>query len=369
MSNISITCKISLSKKLRALIGKQGNILLTSDSLNNGVGEGRLNITSENELNDVSIDNISETSIMLTAIEVMDLMPDSNSLPHSSIFSISDTSNNKTNKTNKNDKNNRSDTVVKKIAVTEALEDHEIKERTSNVKTPDEFREIDDPECRNWISNLNQLMTVVKDTVENKKSNIDINAASTDRERAVLLEQREREEAIGFPAWIVNKRAGGITINDLEISLPLNVPFDLSRISARRILASKDLKSLINSGFVEFITNKNEVTNLLTNTGVDSGDGGLEIYDSHEDAMDSVGTPKQSRPKSNVMIDDAKAVDVSGEEELTEEESMIMDLTQNMPEEGDEESMGRLRSPRTTNHGRSTLSNNSNVKGSIHRKI
>jgi len=83
--NLSINCKISLSKKLRSLVnGKECNIILTSTDLIDGKGEGRLSITTEGDF--APQFDTNETSIMITPMSVSDEVPVSHAV--GSIFQL-----------------------------------------------------------------------------------------------------------------------------------------------------------------------------------------------------------------------------------------------------------------------------------------
>jgi len=338
MSNIAIVCKISLSKKLRALLGKDGSITLMASDLVNGIGNGRLSISSDTiSASKIDISKMAETSIMLTPVEITDEMPEER--VQSAIF------------TSVPGKGRR-ERVVSKIAAVNAPEKEEVPGAIvpiEEVETPEVFAETKDPECKKWISNMQELAEAVASAASQKKSTIDLNQAADERERAVLLEMREKEEAIDASAWIVNNKAGMLTINDLGISLPLNSPFDLSNISARRIICSKDFKALVKSGFIKFLTPK-ERDQLVMGLEHDreNESHGLTVFDDHDEAMGAM-----SGGKENPIISEENMMEVSEADvgRPTEEESTILNLTQNMPTTKTRSQVPVNTQPRRSTHG------------------
>lgn len=337
--NISINCNISLSKKLRALLGKQGSITLVVQDLVEGKGHGILTLDSDT-LAQTAIDT-TETSIMLTPVELAYEAPSSDSIPHASIFTTS----------LKNQENNP---VINRIAVIKAPDKgQEHKAVKKNIETPKAFKELDIPACKEWIDNMEELIQAVK-VAQTKTSTIDPSLANNKREQAIMMEAKEKAEGIDVPAWVVNDKYGMLTVNDLNISLPMNVPYDLSNVSAKRIASSKELKNLLKSGTVRFVSPQ-ERDSLIENT-IEEAERtpGLQVYDNAEQAeaaiaskhysdddegetkIHDINTPrrptiKASKPAKQQISDDS--VEYTEEElaEPTEEESMIVNLTQNMP--------------------------------------
>lgn len=317
--NITLNCKISLSKKLRAIMGKGGTILLQTSSLDDGKGEGRLSFISDSapEMTELTDDLKTETSIMLTPVSIADDVPDSDSSMCASIFSTGGL-------------DDKKDPIVKKIGVVtppdKGKESRAFKEKAD---VPKQFDTIKNSECRKWVQNMSELIEAIN-AAKSKKSSIDLNAAQSDRERAVLLEMKEKEEAIDIPAWIVNESAGQMTINDLNISLPFKSPFDLSNLSSKRIAASKDLKGLLNAGLIKFIS-PSDIKKYLKDDDEEERDNSLEVFDRHEDVEHSI---KYGDGKKTISREDLVEVDEVADEnadELTEDEQMIINLTKNSP--------------------------------------
>lgn len=320
MSSISINCSVSLSKKLRALLKKEEacSLILVAD-IKDGKGLGKLSFDSE-VFTDVPNDilDLGETSIQITPSTLADETPTSDSVSQAAIFSTLPSK-------------GESSPVVSKIAAVHAPEKGEEAHAVvskENVKTPDAFKEIDDLECRKWISNMEELLEEVN-KAKSKKSDVDLDMAQTDRERAVLMELKAKDEAIDAPAWIVNDKNGSITVNDLDITLLQNAPFDLSNISARRILMSRDLKGLIKTGLVRFLSPSERDTYIIGSNNGDEIDHGLEVFSKVEEAEAHMANSVAANP----IIDEENAIEVteSDVDALTEQESMIMNLTQALP--------------------------------------
>ena len=87
---------------------------------------------------------------------------------------------------------------------------------TETIETPKEFKELNQEECREYVSNLEELVIAVN---EAKKKDVDIDpdSATSEREKALLKEQKNLAESIDIPAFIVNDFCGSLAINDLDI--------------------------------------------------------------------------------------------------------------------------------------------------------
>lgn len=313
--NISVNCKVSLSKKLRALIGHSGSINFIASGLEDGIGEGVLSITGE----DIHGECFKgETSIQVEPIGEMKVEVGESDLPCSNLFSSTPSKGNE-------------EKIIRKLAVVNAPEKNEVPHA---IKTKEESnteasiaKTIPSPLCKKWISDMESLMASVNKS-KNKLSDVDVTSARTDREKAILMEMKERDEAIDEAAWIVNDKIGNLSVNDLGISLPLNMPYDLSCVSARRISSSRDLKVLVRDGYVRFISPKEKDIYIQKAVGGEDteGIGELEVYSHHEEAESAIAN------KSNPVIGN-DAIEVTEEDlnKLTEEESGILNLTQNMP--------------------------------------
>jgi len=133
----------------------------------------------------------------------------------------------------------------------------------------------------------------------------------------------EKAGSIDSPAWIVNDTCASIRVNDLDISLELNSPYDLSNISAKRIDASSELKSLIRQDIVKFI-NPEDTGLYLEQAAMGAENyGSLEVYSSPDEAEAAIG--KVAVDGGHAVINEASAMNLT-ESELdgpTEEEIMI----------------------------------------------
>lgn len=341
--NISLNCNVSLSKKLRALMGKEGSVTLIVSEIKDGKGVGSLSLTGDG----ISFDNESfkgETSIQLEPAGEIKLENGEEDRICSNIFSSVP---------NKG----HSENVVSKLAVVNAPEKTQV---STSIKTKQQINKEASiastipPLAKKWISDMEQLIQVVN-KAKTKHSSIDIDLAQTDREREVLTQMKEKEEAIDVEAWVVNEKYGNLSVNDLGIALPMGVPYDLSNVSARRLAASKDLRVLIRDGYVKFVS-PNERDMLIQRAlggSDDMGIGSLPVFDNHEDAMEAIDK------KMPVIAEDAVEITEDDIERPTEEEDSILNLTQNMPlvkkprplpEPASEESLDPVR----TVHGSST---------------
>jgi hypothetical protein len=323
--SISINCKLSLSKKLRALLGKDATLTLVSQDIVDGKGTAILILNSEDAKTITNPEELGETSIMLIPIEMAEESPNIQSPVHASIFSTVPSK-------------HQEEPVVQKIAAVHAPEKgREGKAIKKEAPIPQQFPELKQPECKSWISNMEELISAVN-VAKGKQANVDLNDAQNDRERAVLMEIKEKAESIDTPAWIINDKVGILSVNDLNISLPLNAPYDLSNISARRVANSKDLRGVIKAGYVRFISPEEKDQIILNIVGGDENTaiGSLAVFDNHEEAMENIGTKTTSSPSSipsrraPVISDDSMELTEEDLNTPTEDEGMILNLTQNM---------------------------------------
>jgi hypothetical protein len=217
--------------------------------------------------------------------------------------------------------------IISKIAATQAPEKGEegtaIKE---TAEIPEAFESLKDPECKNWISNMQEFVTAIN-AARGKKSEVDVSIARNKLEEAALQEQRDKDEAIDMPAWVVNNKGGILIINDLGITMLPNAPMDLSNFSAKRISASRDLRELLKSGYLEFISPEERDKYIMEGMPEETI-GSLEVFSRHEEAEAAITSGRQ-----HAIIDEADAMylEASDLENPTEEESMMLDLTQNLP--------------------------------------
>ena len=172
MRNTTIRCKISLSKKIRALLKDNdvGSIVLTAD-VENGKGFGVLSITGAIDETCSDISEVGETSIQVTPIDYSDETPNNESIPQGTIFSTIPK------------KGEKSPVVDRMAAVNapDAGEESNSVVSRDDIRTPEAFSHVNDKDCKKWISNLEELIEAVSKS-RKKKSDIDPDMASNDRE-------------------------------------------------------------------------------------------------------------------------------------------------------------------------------------------
>lgn len=293
--DLSLNCIVSLSKKVRTLIA-DGNatIILKIDNIKNGRGDGRLFISSDDKL--IMPEDLlkHETSIMITPIDVKEEVPGQGEVGN--IF---------TSNSNKLKTGNR--TAVDRLAAIEAPSTKQ--EVAHAIKTEKEIgipeglqpavNPVDRPRFQSYVKNLQELMNAVAAS-RNKVSSIDIDSIddSTNagkRQKAAAIELKEMEESIDEAAFIVNTKFASLVINDIGIQLGLNMPFDLSKVSARRIASSRELRNLISDGTISIISPEQAVE-MRKNYQVQEIPGALKAYgvDEAADRMFEGGVASQA---------------------------------------------------------------------------
>lgn len=336
--SIRFECDFSLSKKLRSVMsGNGGKLIIIINDVENGVGNGSVLLSGEKlNLNNAKQLKGSETSIQFTPKDIVDEMPPEHMVQN--IFATSDTSSSPP----------LIKTPVDKIAARHVPEKEDV---AYAIKSPEEisqnppFEEFKNNDFKKFVSNVNELMEEVN-KAKNKTSNINLDAIENERDKAIAFEMKEKEEAIEIPAYIVNDSCAFIRINDMDISLGLNMPFDLSKVSAKRIYASNDLKQLLNSNMVKVISPDDVGSYLSKISNEDPYKQGLEVYGDKDSAMDSIEGES-----------DYETYDV------TEETQMHTPL--NSPEKQKLEGLINL----TSNNVRSAKNNvSTNKKGVVRRK-
>ena len=330
--NISIKCNISLSKKFRALNGNKNNKLtLITGTLVNGVGEGTINLSVDENTNIDDLFN-KETNIMIVPLEVVDQSvylqenynedTDNNSRVANLFMDGADI------------ENNADNPIIKKFGAVRPPENRKqnsisIKEKHQIEKeTPTSFKATQNPDAKRYITNINQLVEAIH-LAENKKSDVDINKIQNPRLRAVAMEEKEKAEAIDFPAFVVNHSCAIITINDLGISLSLNIPYNLNNISSKRLANSKELQSMIRSNLIKFIK-PDEVQDYMKKI-TEPDNMGLEVYDNYrqaEAAIGEIGQSKSHMQNHTQMVKISEGNDLSLKEldGDTEEEKILKSL-------------------------------------------
>jgi len=333
--SITLNVSVSLSKKLRSLITTNGQLTLIISEIANGKGEGRIILETDREapITEEEIKEMGETSIILIPKE---LAEDTPTEAVGNIFSNAQSRSKKR-------------TPVDKLAATNPPEEEEVPNAiiTEEEKViPKPFKTTKNSGYKKFVLSLEQLMVEIQKAKNKNIEDIDLSQAKTEREKAVLTEIKEQSEGIDVPAWIVNDKAGNISVNDLGLHLPLNSPRDLSKISAKRLAISSELKALIKSGYIRFISPE-EKDQIIIEGLEEKDEFGLKVYSHHDAAMDAIGSETQSdRSEHPVIADDAYEVT---EEQPLEEESMILNLTSGAPKNRDNSSAGI----RKTTHGNS----------------
>jgi hypothetical protein len=267
--NITIKCKVSLSKKLRKLVGKDGRITLVTSDLSGGIGEGKLMLYSDdsNFNGEVSIDK-AETSIMITPEAIEEAMPSPSVNGVGSLFSSIPAK-------------GEEEKLVRSIAAVHAPEQHEVPVAITPKENIVPINQVLNNEgYRRFASNIDELMGAVA-SAKSKEAAIDVDSIVDPRKRALAKEDKERLEAIDLEAWVVNTKCGRLEIADLGITLMLYMPFDLSKISAKRISASKDLQAFIRNGWIKFL-NPSDTQSWVQKAEASQKDYSIPVFDRDE---------------------------------------------------------------------------------------
>jgi hypothetical protein len=285
--DINIKCNISLSKKLRALIGNNETTLtLVAGQLKDGKGIANIMMTLEdvnnNELNELMN---KETSIMFTPIEVSESVPNGDSVTN--IFSSSANI------------EHLPPQFAKKIGAIKPPQrqsetQYAIKSKVQiENEIPKTFEDVRRPEIKQYIMDLNGLNESIGRSIH-KVYNVDIDSITDPRRKALAIEEREKAESIDQSVFVVNEKCKCLSLNDLGINLELNMPYNLSQISAKRLAASKDLKIMLGNGMIKFV-HPESVNDYVEKVVREQESFGLEVYSGRkaaskalaEDGMDA----------------------------------------------------------------------------------
>ena len=319
--DITLQCDISLSKKLRHVVGEGARVSLLIDYIHEGTGGGRLLISTEDEKAGNANELLNkETSIMLTPRELLDEVPGFTPAVASIFTPGAQTSNGVTVDSYTGEQMVNPRTPVDRIATTNAPESvyetaHALKTE-AEVQTPQVFSETEIPECKTYIKDLKELMESVSNSMH-KVSDINIEAIADPRKRAVARENKERAESIGTPAFVVNTTCASLSINDLELGLMLNVPYNLGNISAKRLSESTDLKSMLRANLIKFI-NPDDVEFYMNKAGGEILNSGLDTFGSHREAEAAI----ESAPQADEM-----EISVNEIDDITEQQRLATNLT------------------------------------------
>lgn len=307
---------------MRSLLGKEGTVTLTTYNLIDGKGFGTLSLSGDGASSQF---DQTETAIMITPVEVAEEIPNMENCQASIFSTIAP--------------KGKEDKITSKMAVTNAPEKGEESRAFQKPKIPKEFKPLENKECKTWIDNMGELVNAIN-VARSKISTVDLSKAKNDLEKAALMEMKEQEESVGVPAWIVlTDKVSNISINDLGISMSANIPFNLGNISAKKIAMSGDLKSLLSERYIKFIA-PSERESYLSKVVEAESVGVLEVFDSPDEAEANMRRSKARRDDDTGDEDDeddeprkASKMEFTEEElaQPTEEESMIINLTQNLP--------------------------------------
>lgn len=295
---ITIKCQVSLSKKLRALIGNNKTILtLITESLQDGKANANIIFDLE-DVTQKSVDDLmnTETSIMLTPTDITDGIPKDAEII-TNIFA-SETSDEDLSKEPEESPINS----LASFSAPEKKKDvaYAIKSKNTIAKqVPKAFVETKNPNFVKYVTTLDQLLTAIR-LAENKTSDIDVESIQDPRKRAVAMEAKEKAEAIDYPAFVVNEKCANLTLNDLGINLLLNVPYNLENVSAKRLAESKDLKNMFRMGMLKFIAPE-EIKSYLRKAESAVGKPELEILNGRaRDAAENMDSVERS---NEVQVD------------------------------------------------------------------
>jgi len=322
--SISIHCTVSLSKKLRGILEDVSRVSLIISDLKNGRGEGVLSLSAEGgiSIDEDTIKKIGETSIMVTPTYVSEEVPGAEYGPVGAIFS---TNNQPLTKKTKRD-------PVDRLAATEAPEKKDISHAIvakDEIETPKEFREVDIPACRSYISNMDDLLKAIAKAKQKPKVELDLSSAQNERQKSIMIAEAEQAEGIDEQAWIVNDKYANLTINDLDLDLNLNSPISLGGIPARKLALSSDLKSVIKGGMAKFIS-PDEISDYMESmvSGASKAPS-LEVFSSaskaEENMISSISDLTDGETAGEMDLDESEL------EKPFEQESMILNLTASLP--------------------------------------
>ncbi len=251
---IELSCRFSLSKKLRAIAGNNGSLQIILKNFNDGKGMGILRIDG-NDVDENKVELGMETGIMMTPISVKDINNEEE-VDNSESYREVDASRSfgtlfSQNTPVSTDRN----TLVSKIAATDAKNvPYAVKSYDQIQKeAPPSIKIVNEVKKKSYIDNFDALKEAVQSALH-KKSSIDLSKIDNIFKRAIAEEQMAIEEAIDHTAYVVNTTCASLNIQDMDYTLSLNMPQDLSRISAKRIANSKQFWSLAKEGLIQMVS-------------------------------------------------------------------------------------------------------------------
>ena len=227
----------------------------------------------------------------------------------------------------------KSKPVIRKIAAIDPPEDGEEPEAIKPVEAqavPEPFEVTQNESYQEYVSSVNQLMELAFKAQNKPKLDIDLSQATSERERAVLQEKLEKYNGIDMPAYVVNEKVGALTVNDLNVTIMKDSPFNLANLSAEKISGSKDLMALFKEGYLKFVNPQQAEKVASSEPKVKGADiGSLEVFDDYRSALKSMGVDEievgaqDAHGSGEMEITDADM-------EATEEETMMLNLTQSL---------------------------------------
>jgi len=336
---VTLKCKVSLSKKMRNLLQNGGSVVLTVDSINSGKGEGHLVLTDDGPSQDITDLMGNETSIMLTPMNVVE---NERSTPVANIYQnvgqpnpgVSQVFNQQPQyqqhspQYQQPPQGYQQRNAVDRLAATQPP-DHGQNNRAyytqEELQVPREFQQPQQGQPQqgqpqqgqpqnmgfmNYIKNYQELFSAVSES-KNKIADIQVesiqegDSMGVRRQKAILQEQKDMQESIGCDAYVVNEKCASLTINDIGLDLPLNMPKNLGNISAKKLASSRQLWDLFRQNYIRLVS-PNEADHLMKNAGTMNRTyvPELEIYDSHYDAGDAMHeSQSHGRYAETQMID------------------------------------------------------------------
>lgn len=283
---VSLKCKVSLSKKMRNLFQNGGSVVLTVDSISSGKGEGLLVLSGNN--NQMDIDDLidKETSIMLTPTGIY--KGDMNS----SVGNLFSNVEQKTH-TTQNQQRSPIDRLAAQIPP-EHGQNNRAYYMQDELEVPQQFKDTQNPSFMSYVKDYQELFNAVNSS-KDKESGIHVtefserDSMNERKQKALLLERKAMQESIGIDAYVVNEKCANLTINDIGLDLPLNMPRNLGNLSAKRLASSRELWGLFRQDMIRLVS-PNEADHLLKNAGTMNKTyvPELEIYDSHYQAEEQL---------------------------------------------------------------------------------
>ena len=322
--NLIIDCNISLSKKLRAIVGDE--ITLVLKNINDGKGQGMLITNNSTNIKDAESLLGSETSIMLTPTSVSVESPSYDAVPN--LFS--DQSNYLDDLDKKINKNIKPKKEFRNILeTTPSSKDERVNHFGNKNEIPEAFEELKDPELQKHISNVQELWEEIEWAKNNKVSSINPDEIQNERKRLEAIEIMNIEEGLGKRAYVVNDTSGAISLSDINLTFEKNVPVDLSRFSAKTLYASNDLRVLLREKLLKVIPPE-ERDRYLKEKG-EAQSFGLDTFGNIDEAMDNIGK-KSSRKEQRVGEFDDYEMDIGIDDDYqTEAQSFVKEMSRQVP--------------------------------------